>query len=94
MFTCFFLGVGIGLLIAALLITVYELTTSTIRQKVKEELPESSYVIIEKITKDRGCKVFPTYKAKAYNRTGKKLRDIDFKYEKSEYFYDGEKIYI
>lgn len=92
--TGFFIGVGIGLLAAALVISVYELTTYIIRQKVKEEIPEAEYVKIEKIINSSDRTVLPTYKAKAYNRQGEKVRDIDFQYQKSEYFYDGEKIVI
>lgn len=88
------IGIGIGLFAAALIISVYELTTSAIKKKVKEEIPEASYVEIQKILNSTSSKTLPVYKAKAYNKDGKKIRDIDFEYEKSEYFYNGEKIYV
>lgn len=92
--TGFLIGIGIGLIAAALVISVYELTTSIIRRRVKEEIPETEYVKIEKIISSTNKTVLPVYKAKAYNKSGNKIRDIDFEYEKSEYFYDGEKIYV
>ena len=65
------------------------------KKRVREELPKTEYVKIEKIVNsEKGKKTLPLYKAKAYDKTGNKIRDIDFEYEKSEYFYDGEKIYI
>lgn len=92
----FLIGLGLGLLTAALVITVYKLTTSKIKQRVKDEIPETEYVVIEKMITDpsRGRTVLPKYTAKAYNRQRKKIRDIEFKYEDSEYFYNGEKIYV
>lgn len=92
--TGFLIGVGLGLLAAALVISVYELTTSIIKKRVKEEIPEAEYVKIEKIVSSGSKTTLPVYKAKAYNKYGSKVRDIDFEYEKSEYFYDGEKIYV
>lgn len=94
MITEILIGIGIGLFAAALVISVYELTTSVIRSRVKAEIPEAAYVRIEKIINSTNRTVLPTYKAKAYNRNGNKIQDIDFQYEKSEYFYDGEKIVI
>lgn len=88
------IGVGLGLLTAALIISVYELTTYIIKKKVKEEIPDTEYVKIEKIISSSNTTTLPVYKAKAYNKNGQKIRDIDFNYEKSEYFYDGEKIYV
>lgn len=88
------IGVGLGLLASALLISVYELTTYVIKKRVKEEIPEAEYVTIEKTINGKDKTTLPEYKAKAYNKTGKKIRDIDFEYEKSEYFYDGEKIHV
>lgn len=92
--TGFLIGIGIGLLAAALVISVYELTTYIIKKRVKEEIPEAEYVKIEKILSSGSKTTLPVYKAKAYNKYGNKVRDIDFEYEKSEYFYDGEKIYV
>lgn len=93
--TGFLIGVGLGLLATALVISVYKLTTDIIKKRVREELPKTEYVKIEKIVNsEKGKKTLPLYKAKAYDKTGNKIRDIDFEYEKSEYFYDGEKIYI
>lgn len=92
--TGFLIGIGIGLLAAALVISVYELTTYIIKKRVKEEIPEAEYVKIEKILSSGSKTYLPVYKAKAYNKYGNKVRDIDFEYEKSEYFYDGEKIYV
>lgn len=92
--TGFLIGVGLGLIAAALVISVYELTTYIIKKRVKEEIPEAEYVKIEKILNSGSKTTLPVYKAKAYNRYGDKIRDIDFEYEKSEYFYDGEKIYV
>lgn len=88
------IGIGVGLFASALLISVYELTTSIIKKRVKEEIPEAEYVKIQKITSSGDRTVLPVYKAKAYNGSGEKIRDIDFEYQKSEYFYDGEKIYV
>lgn len=93
-FTGFLIGIGIGLIAGALIISVYELTTSVIRSQVKTELPEATYVKIEKTLENKGTTVLPVYKAKAYNRNNQKIRDIEFSYTKSEYFYDGEKIVI
>lgn len=93
--TGFLIGVGLGLLATALVISVYKLTTDIIKKRVREELPETEHVKIEKIVNSgKGRTTLPLYKAKAYDKTGNKIRDIDFEYEKSEYFYDGEKIYI
>lgn len=92
--TGFLIGVGLGLLASALVISVYELTTSIIKQRIKEEIPEAEYVKIEKIVSNGNKTYLPTYKAHAYNKHGEKIRNIDFEYEKSEYFYDGEKIYV
>ena len=91
-FTGFLIGVGLGLLASALLISVYELTTYIIKKRVKEEIPETEYVIIEKKINEKDKTILPEYKAKAYNKNGEKIRDIDFEYEKSEFFYNGEKI--
>ena len=88
------IGVGIGLLTSALVISCYELTTSLIRNRVKQELPEATYVEIEKTLEKKGKTVLPVYKAKAYNRNHNKIKDIDFEYTKSAYFYNGEKIVI
>lgn len=88
------IGIGIGLLASTLVISVYELTSYIIKKKVKEEIPEAEYVEIEKILSSGSTTTLPVYKAKAYNKYGSKVRDIDFEYEKSEYFYDGEKIYV
>lgn len=92
--TGFLIGVGLGLLAAALVISVYELTTYIIKKRVKEEIPEAEYVKIEKIISSGNKTTLPIYKAKAYNKQGNKIRDIEFEYEKSEYFYDGEKICV
>lgn len=92
--TGFLIGVGLGLLAAALVISVYELTTYIIKKRVKEEIPEAEYVKIEKIISSGNKTILPIYKAKAYNKQGNKIRDIEFEYEKSEYFYDGEKICV
>ena len=92
--TGFLIGVGIGLLASALIIAVYELTTYIIKKRVKEEIPEAEYVKIEKIISGGNRTTLPVYKAKAYNKNGNKIRDINFEYTKSEYFYDGEKIYV
>lgn len=92
--TGIFIGIGLGLLAAALVISAYELTTQIIRKRVKEEIPSAAYVKIEKITNTSNKTTLPVYKAKAYDKHGNKVRDIDFEYEKSEYFYDGEKINI
>lgn len=94
MFIEFLIGIGIGLFAAALVISVYELTTAVIRSRVKAEIPEAAYVKIEKTINSTNRTVLPKYKAKAYSQYGNKIRDIDFQYEKSEYFYDGEKIVI
>ena len=93
-FTSILIGIGLGLIASALIISVIELTTNIIRQRVKEEIPETEYVVIEKIISSSAKTVLPIYKAKAYNRSREKIRDIEFEYEKSEYFYDGEKIYV
>ncbi len=93
--TSILIGVGLGLLTAALVIAAYKLTTKIIKERTKSEIPKTSYVKIEKyLSQPHGKKVLPTYKAKAYDRYGNKLRDIEFKYEDSEYFYNGEKIYV
>ena len=92
--TAILIGLGVGLLAAALVISAYELTTPIIKNRVKEEIPGAYYVEIEKICNSGSKACLPTYKAKAYNKSGNKVRDIEFEYEKSEYFYDGEKIYI
>lgn len=94
LFTSILIGVGIGLLASALIISVYELSTSIIRQRVNAEIPEAVYVQIEKTTSERERTILPKYKAKAYNISGEKVRDIEFEYQKSEYFYNGEKIYV
>lgn len=88
------IGVGIGLLATALVISVVELTTEVIKRRVKTELPKATYVEIEKTLQDKEHKVLPKYHAKAYDRDGNKISDIDFEYERSEYFYDGEKIAV
>lgn len=93
-FTSILIGIGLGLIASALIISVYELTTYIIKQRVRAEIPQAEYVKIEKITSSGPRTVLPVYKAKAYNRSGDKIRDIEFEYEKSEYFYDGEKIYV
>lgn len=93
-FTSILIGIGLGLLATALIISVVELTTSIIKKRVKEEIPETQYVQIEKIISSGPRTILPVYRAKAYNRLGEKIRDIEFEYEKSEYFYDGEKIYV
>jgi len=91
-FTSILIGIGIGLIGAALIISVSYLCTSVIRSKVREELPEASYVLIEKTFENRNTTTLPTYKAKAYNRNHDRIKDIEFQYSSSEYFYDGEKI--
>lgn len=90
------IGVGLGLLTAALVITVYKLTTSKVKQRVKEEIPEAEYVVIQKMITNpsKGKTVLPRYTAKAYNKRREIIRNIDFKYVESEYFYSGEKIYV
>lgn len=88
------IGIGLGLACAALVITAYELTTELIKTKIKQELPETSYVLIEKTIGNKDVETLPVYKAKAFNRQGLKIKDIEFNYTKSEYFYDGEKIKI
>lgn len=93
-FTSILIGIGLGLLATALIISVVELTTSIIKKRVKEEIPETQYVQIEKIISSGPRTILPVYRAKAYNRLGEKIRDIEFEYEKSEYFYDGERIYV
>lgn len=92
--TYFLLGIGAGLLVSALIITVYELTTYVIRKRVKEEVPEAAYVKIEKTYANKGQTTLPVYHAKAYNKSHQSVRDIEFNYTKSEYFYDGEKIML
>lgn len=93
-FTGFLIGVGLGLLGAALVIAVSYLTTSIIRSRVSSEIPEAAYVEIQKTYANKGVTTLPVYKAKAYNRNHQKIKDIEFQYESSEYFYDGEKITI
>lgn len=93
-FTSILIGIGIGLIGAALIISVSYLCTSVIRTKVKEELPEATYVLIEKSFENSNKTTLPTYKAKAYNKNHSKIKDIEFQYNSSEYFYDGEKISI
>ncbi len=92
--TGFLIGVGLGLFAAALVISVYKLTTAIIRERVRRELPKTAYVKIEKTVQSSSKTTLPTYHAKAYDRNGNKISDIDFEYEESEYFYDGEKITI
>lgn len=88
------IGFGLGLIGAALIIAVSYLSTSTIRTRVSTEIPEAAYVEIQKIYENKGVTTLPVYKAKAYNRSHQKIKDIEFQYESSEYFYDGEKITI
>lgn len=90
--TAIFVGIGIGLIGAALIIAVSYLCTSIIRSRVKQELPEATYVLIERSFENGNKTTLPTYKAKAYNRNNSKIKDIEFQYDSSEYFYDGEKI--
>ncbi len=94
MFFSILIGIGIGLLATALVISVSYLTTSIIKSRVSSEIPEAAYVIIQKTFENKGVTRLPKYKAKAYNRNHEKIRDIEFNYDDSEYFYDGEKIAV
>lgn len=93
-FTSILIGIGLGIIGAALVIAVSYLSTSVIRSRVSSEIPEAAYVEILKTYEHKGVTTLPVYKAKAYNKSHQKIRDIDFKYENSEYFYDREKIII
>lgn len=88
------IGIGLGLIGAALIIAVSYLSTSVIRSRVSTEIPEAAYVEIEKLFQNKEVTKLPVYKAKAYNRNHQKIKDIEFQYDSSEYFYDGEKITI
>lgn len=92
--TAFLIGIGIGIVAGTLIITVSYLCTSVIRSRVSTEVPEAAYVKIEKTISGKSSTTLPTYKAKAYDRNHNKIRDIEFEYNSSEYFYDGEKISI
>lgn len=92
--TAFLIGVGLGLIAGALIISVSYLCTSIIRSRVSTEVPEAEYVKIEKVTVGKSSTSLPIYKAKAYDKNHNKIRDIEFEYNSSEYFYDGEKIII
>ena len=93
--TSILIGLGLGVVTAALVISVYKLTTKTIKERTKSAIPKAAYVEIEQyLSQHHGKTVLPTYKAKAYDKKGNKIRDIEFKYKDSEYFYHGEKIYV
>lgn len=93
-FSGILIGVGLGLVMSAIVISVYHLTAKRIRERVKNEIPEAEYVEIQKLMSGKNKTVLPTYKAKAYNKQGTKIRDIEFKYKTSDYFYNREKIYV
>lgn len=92
--TLFLIGVGMGIVVGALIISVSYLCTSIIRSRVSTEVPEAAYVKIEKMLAGKSTTTLPTYKAKAYDRNHNKIKDIEFEYNSSEYFYDGERISI
>lgn len=94
LFTCILIGIGIGLIAGALVISAYELTTDIIRSRVKAELPSAAYVEISRSFTNKSVTKLPLYTAKAYNSNHEKICDINFEYTNSEYFYDGEKITI
>lgn len=73
-----------------LVISVEELTINSIKEKVKDSVPEAISVVMDKDS-NRGN---PIYRAKVYNQSNEIIHYIVFEYKKSDFFYNGQKIYL
>jgi hypothetical protein len=86
---------GAVAVVGAIVIKVAELTIDEIRKRLRKEISEADYAIIQEI-KDKGQVVTgpPYVRVKTYKNSGQELKEAKFEYDKRANFRINEKIII